>query len=102
MTAAVQPDARRFHVTRVDDDTGLAVQDCRMTILASVGDTGGHLGVVHIVAPPGHEPPLHVHHDEDEAYFVLAGRLSGPGLPVPRPPDVELLGRLFARHHIEV
>lgn len=157
MTTPVRSTAARFHIRQVDDHA-LWMQDCRISVLTAAEDTAGRLGVLHIEAPAGHHPPLHVHHDEDEAYFVLAGRLSvrcgdqsaeagpgawiylprgmahnlqvlgdqaarfllvvapggfeaffrdqatpaaAPGLPTPQPPDLELVGRLFARHHVE-
>lgn len=74
-TTPARPRAARFHVSHVDDD-GLWMQDCRISVLATAEDTAGQLGVLHVEAPAGHHPPLHVHHDEDEAYFVIAGRLS--------------------------
>ena len=38
--------------------------------------TGGRLGIVEIEMPPGDEPPLHVHHDHDEMFYVLTGELT--------------------------
>ena len=46
---------------------------CRARILA----TGGSLGLVDMIeVPPGHMPPLHVHHHEDEGFYVLEGRVT--------------------------
>lgn len=45
-------------------------------IKATAADTGGHLGIVEITEPPGTEAPLHVHHLEDEAFWVLEGEVS--------------------------
>jgi quercetin dioxygenase-like cupin family protein len=39
-------------------------------------DTGGALGVVETVIPAGHGPPLHVHRNEDEGFYVLSGRIE--------------------------
>ena len=45
----------------------------RARILAS----GRPLGLVDMVeVPPGHMPPLHVHHAEDEGFYVLAGEVT--------------------------
>ena len=44
-----------------------------VTILASGEDTGGRFSLVEVEAAPGQEPPRHVHHHEDEAYYVLEG-----------------------------
>jgi hypothetical protein len=38
--------------------------------------TGGDLCLIETSAPPGHGPPLHVHHDEHEAFYVLEGELD--------------------------
>ena len=45
----------------------------RVRILAE----GGNLGVVDMVeVPPGHMPPLHIHHAEDECFYVLKGEVT--------------------------
>lgn len=46
---------------------GLAV------IKAGAADTGGQMTIVEVTEPPGMEAPLHVHHNEDEAFWVLDG-----------------------------
>jgi quercetin dioxygenase-like cupin family protein len=45
-------------------------------IKATAADTGGHLTVVEVTDPPGVEAPLHVHHREDEAFWVLEGDVT--------------------------
>jgi quercetin dioxygenase-like cupin family protein len=45
-------------------------------IKASAKQTGGGLGLVETLIPPGHSTPLHVHRDEDEAFYVLAGAVD--------------------------
>ena len=45
-------------------------------IKATAADTGGHLTVVEVTDPPGVEAPLHVHHKEDEAFWVLEGDVT--------------------------
>ena len=46
-------------------------------LLATGEETGGAFGLVDMVeVPAGHMPPLHVHHNEDEGFYVLAGRVS--------------------------
>ena len=47
--------------------SGLAV------IRATAADTGGQMAIVVMTVPPGHEAPLHVHHHEDEAFYILEG-----------------------------
>jgi mannose-6-phosphate isomerase-like protein (cupin superfamily) len=48
----------------------------RMTIKATAETTGGAYGLVESLLAPGFSPPLHVHHREDEAFWILEGRLS--------------------------
>ena len=46
---------------------GLAV------IKASAADTGGLMSIIDVTNPPHDEAPLHVHHREDEAFWILEG-----------------------------
>jgi quercetin dioxygenase-like cupin family protein len=46
-----------------------------ITVLASASDTGGVLGA-EVASPSGAAPPLHVHHREDEAFYVLEGEYT--------------------------
>jgi quercetin dioxygenase-like cupin family protein len=49
---------------------GLAV------IKATGGDTGGQIAILEITEPPGAEAPRHVHHKEDEGFWVLEGEVT--------------------------
>jgi quercetin dioxygenase-like cupin family protein len=42
-------------------------------IKASAADTGGQMTIIEITEPPNAKAPLHVHHREDEAFWVLEG-----------------------------
>ncbi|HXF97615.1 MAG TPA: cupin domain-containing protein [Gaiellaceae bacterium] len=44
-----------------------------MTVKADVRDAGGLFTLLEADEPPGFGPPLHVHHDAAEAFYVLAG-----------------------------
>jgi quercetin dioxygenase-like cupin family protein len=46
---------------------GLAV------IKATASNTGGQLTILEITEPPNSEAPLHVHHTEDEGFWILEG-----------------------------
>jgi quercetin dioxygenase-like cupin family protein len=46
---------------------GLAV------VKATAADTGGQMTIIEITEPPNKEAPLHVHHREDEAFWILDG-----------------------------
>src|SRR5262249_53287055 len=48
----------------------------RMTVKATADETNGGFGLVETVIPPGFSPPLHIHHREDESFYVLEGELT--------------------------
>jgi quercetin dioxygenase-like cupin family protein len=43
---------------------------------ATAADTGGQLTIVEVTEQPGAEAPLHVHHREDEAFWLLDGDVT--------------------------
>jgi mannose-6-phosphate isomerase-like protein (cupin superfamily) len=45
----------------------------RMTVKASESETAGVVSVLEAEEPPGFGPPIHVHHDCAEAFYVLEG-----------------------------
>ena len=49
----------------------------RARILADGDSTAGTLGVVDMLeVPAGDMPPLHIHHAEDECFYVLSGEVT--------------------------
>ena len=42
-------------------------------IKATAADTGGRMTIIEVTEPPGAEGPLHVHHREDEGFWLLEG-----------------------------
>jgi quercetin dioxygenase-like cupin family protein len=48
---------------------------CRVWQRATAAQTGGGLGLIEQVVPPGFGSPYHVHHREDEAFYVLEGAI---------------------------
>jgi mannose-6-phosphate isomerase-like protein (cupin superfamily) len=73
-------------------------QPNRMVVKATAAATGGAFGLVESWIAAGSSPPLHVHHREDESFWVLEGRVrfrcgdeeivAGPGSFVFAPRDV--------------
>jgi len=45
-------------------------------IKASAADTDGQLTIVEVTEPPGAQTPLHVHHREDEGFWILDGEVT--------------------------
>jgi quercetin dioxygenase-like cupin family protein len=50
--------------------------DTRMTVKAGAKQTGGAFTLIEWSAPLGFGPPQHVHDQEDEAFYLLEGRLA--------------------------
>jgi mannose-6-phosphate isomerase-like protein (cupin superfamily) len=48
----------------------------RMSVKATAESTGGAFGLVESLIAPGFSPPLHVHHREDESFYVLEGEVT--------------------------
>jgi mannose-6-phosphate isomerase-like protein (cupin superfamily) len=48
----------------------------RMTIKATAQSTGGAFGLIESLIAPGFSPPLHIHHREDESFWVLEGDIT--------------------------
>lgn len=46
------------------------------TIKATGKETGGRYTLVEVLEPEGEEAPLHVHHREDESFWILEGELT--------------------------
>ena len=46
------------------------------TIKVTKEQTGGHHALVEILAPDGYEAVLHVHHQEDEGFYILEGEMT--------------------------
>ncbi len=45
-------------------------------IKATAATTGGRMSIVEVTEPPGAQAPLHVHHREDEAFWILEGDVT--------------------------
>jgi quercetin dioxygenase-like cupin family protein len=55
------------------DGRAIDLGDLAVTVKASEGETGGVVSVLEAQEPPGFGPPMHVHHDCAEAFYVLEG-----------------------------
>jgi mannose-6-phosphate isomerase-like protein (cupin superfamily) len=50
--------------------------DTRMIIKATASATNGQIGLVEALVPPGHSPPFHIHHADDEIFWIIEGHLT--------------------------
>jgi quercetin dioxygenase-like cupin family protein len=48
---------------------------CQVWRRADAAQTGGMLGLIEQVVPPGGGSPYHVHRDEDETFYLLEGEI---------------------------
>ena len=45
-------------------------------IKTTAAETGGQLTTIEVTNPPGFEAPLHVHHRDDEGFWILEGDVT--------------------------
>ena len=46
---------------------------CLLSVLAGSDETGGRFGLMEMIVPQGREPSRHLHHTDDEGFYVLDG-----------------------------
>jgi quercetin dioxygenase-like cupin family protein len=47
----------------------------RTWFLANEAQTGGALGLIEHIVPPGAGSPWHIHHSEDESFYIVEGEI---------------------------
>ncbi|MGI5119486.1 cupin domain-containing protein [Marinactinospora thermotolerans] len=67
---------RAVHVAPGEGQSVWAFSGDRYTLKAGTKDTHGGLGVMEAEIPPGSGPPLHLHQNEDEMFYLLEGTLE--------------------------
>ncbi|AXC10646.1 putative conserved protein, contains double-stranded beta-helix domain [Acidisarcina polymorpha] len=79
-----------------------------ITVKATTESTGGAYSLCHQISPPGSATPYHLHHHEDEAFYILEGEstftcdgkktIAGPGeylfLPRGIPHGIQVTGSI--------
>jgi mannose-6-phosphate isomerase-like protein (cupin superfamily) len=60
-----------------EDAEAVWFSGCLALIKASTESTGGALALVEFTHPPDFATPPHIHHHEDEAFYILEGTMSG-------------------------
>jgi quercetin dioxygenase-like cupin family protein len=51
-------------------------KDGRVTVKAGPDETGGAFSQIEVTDPRGGGPPVHVHHGEDETFYILEGQVT--------------------------
>jgi quercetin dioxygenase-like cupin family protein len=65
-----------IHTTTLDDGPAYWFLNNLHILLAKSESTGGAYSLVHLTASPGFETPYHLHHSEDESFYVLEGEFT--------------------------
>lgn len=58
-----------------DEETVRWFLGCQVWRRADAAQTGGAFGLIEQIVPPGLGSPYHIHHNEDEAFYVLEGEI---------------------------
>jgi quercetin dioxygenase-like cupin family protein len=68
--------ARPAFVLTPGEGRSIDLGNFAMTVKATEGDTGGAFTLLEATEPPGFGPPMHIHQDAAEAFYVLAGEYN--------------------------
>ena len=60
-------------ILRPGEGRAIDLGNFAMSLKASGDDTAGAFSLLEADEPPGFGPPMHIHHDAAEAFYVLAG-----------------------------
>jgi mannose-6-phosphate isomerase-like protein (cupin superfamily) len=63
----------RGFVLRPGEGRAIDLGGFQMSVKASAGDTSGAFSLLEADEPPDFGPPMHIHHDSAEAFYVLKG-----------------------------
>jgi len=70
------PEGVAQYARRVDSGSSVWYMGNLFTVLAGSEATEGQFALIEMLARKGTEPPRHVHHREDEAFYVLEGEIT--------------------------
>ena len=73
--ANMKPESVGFNRGRQSLDHSVWYNGSLMTFLATGEDTHGQFALIEAVARRGNVPPPHIHHREDEIFYVLEGEV---------------------------
>ncbi len=65
-----------LHVATLENAPAYSFLNALHIVLASSVSQAGAYALVHLTAPPGFTTPYHLHHTEDEAFYLLEGAIT--------------------------
>lgn len=71
-----KPAQRRPKIVHAGEGMRLHVQGIVFTYKAVGADTDGQYALTESIVPPHHGEPEHIHHREDEAFYILEGEFE--------------------------
>jgi quercetin dioxygenase-like cupin family protein len=63
------------YLSELDESAARWFLGSQVWMRADSARTGGAFGLIEQIVPPGLGSPYHVHHDEDESFYVLEGAI---------------------------
>ena len=75
-TSARPPSTRKPFLLRRGEGQSVWSLGGRFTTKVAEADAGGRFALVEALAFRSTEPPLHIHHNEDEAWYILDGHMT--------------------------
>ena len=70
------PEQRRPKVVQAGDGLHLNVQGIEFIYKATSDDSDSQYALTEGIVPPHHVAPMHIHHREDEAFYILEGKFD--------------------------
>jgi quercetin dioxygenase-like cupin family protein len=65
-----------MQTTTLDTAPAYSFLNALHILLAKSETNGDAYSLIHLTAPPGFTTPYHLHHEEDEAFYVLEGEIT--------------------------
>jgi quercetin dioxygenase-like cupin family protein len=72
----IEESSPKLYTLAQDEGQVLWFLGAPILVKATGEQTGGTFGLVEHLLPPGDEAPYHIHHREDEIFYVLEGELT--------------------------
>jgi len=73
---SIEPITKPYHVASGEGLANVWWKSGRITVKIAGAETGGAFSQIETDDPRGSGPPLHLHHNEDETFYVLEGEVT--------------------------